>query len=121
MDSSTPAAHPSFLERLAFLVVRFSRMQQLGSSAYSLEGQPPLPTRPLTEVELEESELIRLSSAAWHLQYGETTSRWSGDSYLTRLMRAKPELRAKALAEHGRDQSDYERWLELYSETPVVH
>ena len=121
MDSSTPAAHPSFLERLVFLIARFSRMQQLGSSAFEPGSPSAIPTRPLTEAELEESELIRLSSAAWHLHYGETTSRWSSDSYLARLVKAKPELRAKALAEHDLTEADYKRWLELHSETPVIH
>lgn len=122
MDSRTHAAHPSFLERLVFLIVRFGRMQQIGSSAnFGVENQPIIPFRPLTEAEIEQGELVRLSSAAWHLSYGETTSRWSGDSYLARLVQAKPELRAKALEEHDFTEADYERWLQLYSETPIVH
>lgn len=123
MDASPHAAHPSFLERLAFLFVRWSRMQQVGASAtYGMENQPLLGVgRPLTAAELDESELIRCSSAVWHLAYGETTSRWGGDSYLARLVQAKPELRAKALEEHGFTEADYERWQELYAEPVVVH
>lgn len=122
MDTLSQVTHPSFWERLLFLVVRFGRMQQIGSSAtYGMESSVTLVGRPLTEAEIEQGELVRLSSAAWHLSYGETTSRWSGDSYLARLVRAKPELRAKALEEHGFTEADYERWLELYDDKPAVH
>lgn len=122
MDASSHTTHPSFLERLAFLLERFARMQQVGTDAtYGMENAAPLVGRPLTQAELEQSELIRCSSAAWHLSYGETTSRWGGDSYLARLVKAKPELRQKALEEHDLTEADYERWVQLYTETPVVH
>jgi hypothetical protein len=125
MDSASHAAHPGFWERLAFLIVRLSRMQQVGASAtYGMENAPSLPLgRPLTEAEIDESELIRLSSAVWHLQYGEMTSRWSDDSYLDRLVRAKPALRLKALEEHGLTLDDYERWLSELGDTvpPAIH
>lgn len=122
MDASSQVVHPSFLERLAFLFVRWSRMQQIGESVtYGMENAAPLVGRPLTAAELDESELIRCSSAVWHLAYGETVSRWGGDSYLERLVKAKPELRAKALEEHGQSEADYEDWLTRYAEPPVVH
>ena len=66
---------------------------------------------PPTELERERAERVLLSSAVWHLGFGETTSRWSCDSYLERLKKAKSELRDEALALHGRTEADYRDWL----------
>lgn len=122
MGASSHAAHPSLWERLAFLVKRFARMHQVGANVtYGIENQLPLFGRPLIQVELDQSELIRLSSAVWHLAYGETVSRWSEDSYLERPVRAKPELRQKALEEHGLTEADYDDWLEVYAVPQPIH
>lgn len=122
MDASSHVVHPSFLERLLYLFERLIRMQQVGANAtYGMENSMPIVGRPMTEAETIESELIRLDSAVRHLSWGETTSNWSNDRYLDRLMKATPELRIRALEERGFTEADYERWQELYAETPAVH
>ena len=123
MGSRPHAAHPGFLERLAFLIERFARLQQVGSTTttYGLESGSPLSLRPMNETELAESTAIGLSSAVWHLQYGETHSRWSQDSYLERLQKATPEQRQKALAEHGWTEADYDHWVKHYGIPPTAH
>lgn len=116
MDTCPYVVHPTFGERLSFLIERFLRMQEIGMRTISDSiGSVTSIDRPLTEAELEQSELIRCSSAVKHLSWGETESRWSHDRYLDRLKEAKPELRAKALAEHGCTETDYRLWLELYA------
>lgn len=116
------ATHPSLWERFMFLLERFARMHVINPDVtFNAANTLFAPRRPLTQTELDEIELISCSSAVWHLMCSETRSRWSGDDYLNRLVKAKPEIRAKALAEHGLTEADYERWLEIYSETPAIH
>ncbi|MFA9262657.1 MAG: hypothetical protein ACEQSB_04895 [Undibacterium sp.] len=117
MDTCPYVIHPTFGERFSFFIERFLRMQEIGMRTISDSlGSAASIDRPLTEAELEQSELIRCSSAVKHLSWGETESRWSHDRYLDRLKEAKPELRAKALAEHQLDESHYQEWLQLYAE-----
>ena len=126
MDTCPYVAHPTFGERFSFLIERFLRMQEIGMRTISDSlGSVASIDRPLTEAELEQSKLISCSSAVKHLSWGETESRWSHDRYLDRLKSATPELRAKALAEHGCTETDYLIWLEMYADpdqpTEAVH
>lgn len=117
MDTCPYAVHPTFGERFSFLIERFLRLQEIGMRAISDFTQPTSAIdRPLSESELEQSELISCSSAVKHLSWGETVSRWSHDRYLDRLKSATPELRAKALAEHDCTETDYRIWLEMYAD-----
>lgn|GEM_PF-4118850 len=122
MDTCSYTVHPRPLERITFFLERLLRMQQVGyGTTYGgIGGTLSIASRRLTETEVAESELIGLSSAVWHLQYGETTSCWSKDSYLGRLVRAKPERRLQALEEHHLSEADYQDWLRLYSEPPAA-
>jgi hypothetical protein len=118
MDACPHVAQPGFWERLAFFLERFVRLQQIGAGAtYGMENGAPLVGRPLTEAEQAEGEYIRLLSAVRHLSWGVSTSRWTQDSYLERLQRATPELRARALAECHFAEADYERWLMHFGDT----
>ncbi len=116
MDTCPHVVHPTFGERFFFLIERILRLQEIGMRASSDFTQPTSSiARPLSEAELEQSELIRCSSAVKHLSWGEPESRWSHDRYLDRLKAATPELRAKALAEHDCTETDYRIWLEMYA------
>lgn len=119
MDLRPIALRPSFLVRLAFLFERLAERLAIVTAIYPDEGGS-VPGPAALAMEQSAQLAKQLDSAVWHLRRGITHSRWSGDAYLDRLMKAPPELRAKALAEHGLTEADYRCWRALYAESSAI-